>query len=378
MTISAVLCAVLPAFYLAWIGAGWIGWVAALLLSQIPASILAITLVHWIVTRITEPCVLPKLDSERGIPAEFPVTVTVPVVIARQEEVDALKRQMEMHWLANTDPALQVALLADLADAPEETLPGDHAIVEALESAVEDLNERYGSRGIGPFHLLMRPRLFNPQQGCWMAWERKRGKLEQFNRLIVEGDGAPFTIRVGDRIALDATRFVLTLDADTILPSGSVAKLAGTLAHPLNRPAMTREGRLQRGYSIIQPRVEISPASGERTLFARLFTGETAIDIYSRAVSDVYQDLFGVRHLRRQGDLRPRRLPCCSGWEGPGERDPEPRSLRGCAGQGRAGDGHRALRGVPRHVSALCAAPPSVDTRRLAAASMADAQSAGH
>ncbi|WP_421993128.1 GH36-type glycosyl hydrolase domain-containing protein [Qipengyuania sp.] len=293
MTISAVLCAVLPAFYLAWIGAGWIGWVAALLLSQIPASILAITLVHWIVTRITEPCVLPKLDSERGIPAEFPVTVTVPVVIARQEEVDALKRQMEMHWLANTDPALQVALLADLADAPEETLPGDHAIVEALESAVEDLNERYGSRGIGPFHLLMRPRLFNPQQGCWMAWERKRGKLEQFNRLIVEGDGAPFTIRVGDRIALDATRFVLTLDADTILPSGSVAKLAGTLAHPLNRPAMTREGRLQRGYSIIQPRVEISPASGERTLFARLFTGETAIDIYSRAVSDVYQDLFG-------------------------------------------------------------------------------------
>ena len=60
------------------------------------------------------------------------------------------------------------------------------------------------------------------------------------------------------------------------------------------------------GYSIIQPRTEISPRSGTRTVFARLFTGDTAIDIYSRAVSDIYQDLFGAGIFVGKGiyDLR--------------------------------------------------------------------------
>ncbi|MFN2259548.1 MAG: glucoamylase family protein, partial [Parasphingopyxis sp.] len=90
-------------------------------------------------------------------------------------------------------------------------------------------------------------------------------------------------------------RFVVTVDVDTMLPPGSVAKLVGTLAHPLNQPRFDPEsGRITAGYSIVQPRVEISPQSGTRTLFARLFTGDTAIDIYSRAVSEVYQDLMGA------------------------------------------------------------------------------------
>lgn len=294
MTVSAVVCAILPAFYLYWVGSGLLGWIAGLLLSQAPASILAITLVNWFITGITEPRVLHKLDCDRGIPPDYPVAVAVPVIIGREEEAGQLFRQLERHWLANADPALQVALLADLVDATEETLAGDGAIIEELQSGIDQLNRQYGKQGVGPFHLLVRPRLFNPAHDRWMAWERKRGKLDQFNRLILDGDTAPFSVWIGDRLALDKTRFVITLDADTMLPSGSVAKLAATLAHPLNRPRMSREGDLQRGYTVIQPRVEISPASGVRTLFSRLFMGETAIDIYSRAVSDVYQDLFGT------------------------------------------------------------------------------------
>ncbi|HMB42891.1 MAG TPA: glucoamylase family protein, partial [Luteimonas sp.] len=48
-----------------------------------------------------------------------------------------------------------------------------------------------------------------------------------------------------------------------------------------------------RGYGILQPRVGVSMSGQRRSWYARLFSGEPGIDPYSRAVSDVYQDLFG-------------------------------------------------------------------------------------
>lgn len=286
---------IVPAGYLSFVGANLLGWIGGVFLSLIPASILAISIVHWLVTRSLPPRVLNKLDFSKGLAEDSRTIVAVPVIVASSGEVAKLAEQMETHWLANADPMLQVALLADLPDAPEEHLPEDAAIVAALEGQIRALNDRHGKSGKPPFHLLVRPRLYNAAQGCWLAWERKRGKLEQFNRLLIGGDGSAFSHHVGDRATLKNIRFVVTVDADTMLAPGSVARLAGALAHPLNQPEVDPEtGRIVSGYSIIQPRVEISPQSGMRTLFTRLFTGDTAIDIYSRAVSDVYQDLFGA------------------------------------------------------------------------------------
>ena len=68
------------------------------------------------------------------------------------------------------------------------------------------------------------------------------------------------------------------------------------MAHPLNRP---RFGRARGatcvvdGYGILQPRVGLSLPSTNRSGYARLYGGEPGIDPYTRAVSDVYQDLFG-------------------------------------------------------------------------------------
>ena len=47
------------------------------------------------------------------------------------------------------------------------------------------------------------------------------------------------------------------------------------------------------GYGILQPRIGISTQSASRSWLARLLSGQTGIDIYTRAVSDPYQDLFG-------------------------------------------------------------------------------------
>ena len=47
------------------------------------------------------------------------------------------------------------------------------------------------------------------------------------------------------------------------------------------------------GYGILQPRVGISVHSATRSRLAAIYSGQTGFDIYSRAVSDVYQDLYG-------------------------------------------------------------------------------------
>ena len=93
---------------------------------------------------------------------------------------------------------------------------------------------------------------------------------------------------------LECVRFVITLDADTILPGGAACRLAGTLAHPLNRAVFDdTTGRVISGYTVLQPRMEIHPKSANLSWFTRIFAGDTGLDLYSRAVSDAYQDLFG-------------------------------------------------------------------------------------
>jgi cyclic beta-1,2-glucan synthetase len=93
---------------------------------------------------------------------------------------------------------------------------------------------------------------------------------------------------------LRAIRFVITLDADTELPRDSARRLVATLAHPLNRAVFdVATGRVTAGYTILQPRIEGTPSSAEVSRFSALVAGDSSLDPYTRAVSDVYQDLFG-------------------------------------------------------------------------------------
>ena len=142
-----------------------------------------------------------------------------------------------------------------------------------------------------------------------MGWERKRGKLHELNRLILAAQGvslgerspdttASFPIREGDLSVLQRVRYVITLDADTILPREGARDLIAVLAHPLNRarlkPVATGEcgKKVVSGYTILQPRTDINPTSSSASYFTRIFSGDSGLDLYTRAVSDVYQDIF--------------------------------------------------------------------------------------
>jgi cyclic beta-1,2-glucan synthetase len=285
-----------PAGYLLAVDAGIIGWIGTLLLAALPASMLAVTAVNWAITLFRSPCVLPKIDFSDGIDPEFKTAVVVPMLLGSDEEIDHVLDQIECRFLCNSDPSLRFVLLSDCVDAPAETMPDDAALVVRAIDGIRRLNAGHGvNEDDGPFYLFHRKRRYNPKERVWMGWERKRGKLEQFNQFLA-GEAVPdLALFEGRADGLQGVRFVITLDADTQLPRDSAARLVGTLAHPLNRARFNElNDKIERGYSVIQPRVAMAPKSGRPSLFNRLFCGDTAIDIYSRAVSDAYQDLLGI------------------------------------------------------------------------------------
>ncbi|MDQ2691606.1 MAG: cellobiose phosphorylase, partial [Chloroflexota bacterium] len=263
------------------------------LLTLLPASSVAIEIVHWLVVALVPPRTLPKLNFERGVPLEYRTMVVIPGLLATEKDAPFLLRQIEHHFIGNSDPNIFFALLTDFADAPEKDMPEDEVPVSQTSDAIQALNKKYGSASYQPFYFFHRARVWNASEEKWMGWERKRGKLEEFNRLLGGDDETTFTTRVGDLRVLPSIRYVITLDADTGLPREAARQLIGTLAHPLNQAEFDPQtGEIISGHTILQPRVQVRPSSANRSLFTRVYSGDAVIDLYTRAVSDVYQDLF--------------------------------------------------------------------------------------
>ncbi|MGD8874102.1 MAG: glucoamylase family protein, partial [Gammaproteobacteria bacterium] len=257
-------------------------------------SALAASLVNLLVTLVLPPRVLPRLDFSNGIPAVHRTMVVVPTLLSRPQEIDDLLEALEIRYLGNRDANLYFALLTDFRDAPECTQPGDAAVLDYARAAVEALNETYREDRQCIFYLFHRPRVWNPVERVWMGYERKRGKLEQFNALLRGNGQDAFAEIVGDTSILASIRYVITLDTDTQLPRDAARTLIANIAHPLNRPVYDAgKQRIVEGYAILQPRASISMISAGQSRFTKLFAGESGIDPYTREVSDVYQDVFG-------------------------------------------------------------------------------------
>ncbi|HZZ72149.1 MAG TPA: glucoamylase family protein, partial [Pirellulales bacterium] len=304
LTAIFTCCALWAAFAL---GSG--GWLAALiaLLGVFPASELAVSLLNLIVTSNVRPRRLPKLELKQGIPSSQATIIVIPSLLSNESEVDALLDRLELHFLANQEAALRFALLTDFPDADEPVLPQDEPLLQRAIRGIRRLNERHGSGETKPFFLFHRRRQWNQSEQKWMGWERKRGKLMEFNQLLRGAQGTSYETEEGDlafltRAKAAAIRYVITLDADTQLPYGCAKRLVGTLAHPLNHARFdASKQRIVSGYAILQPRISVNMASAQRSWFAKLFASNPGIDPYSTASSDVYQDLYGEGSFAGKG-----------------------------------------------------------------------------
>jgi cyclic beta-1,2-glucan synthetase len=288
--------------------------VALALLSVIPASDLALSVLNWDLTYLLPPRLLPSMDTSHGIPEDACTMVVVPTLFTSVETVKELLERLEVHYLANTDEHLYFALLGDFADAPSEEMPLDASLLETALAGIEELNAHYsaaaktqsGDHGakavLERFHLFHRRRQWSEGEGRWLGWERKRGKLEEFNQLLRGARETSFIVATATPELLTKVRYVITLDSDTQLPRESARRLVGHITHPLNRPHYdAQRERVTRGYGILQPRVSVSLESAARSRFARIFSGNTGIDPYTTAASDVYQDLFGEGSFTGKG-----------------------------------------------------------------------------
>ena len=272
--------------------------VSVLLVAFFPVLDFSVTAVNRFFAFFLSPRILPKMNYDEGIPKESRTMVVVPTMFSSPQDVRNQTEALEIRSLANSDPCLQFALLSDFADAKEKNVEGDKAIFAAATEAIKDLNDKYSSKFGNKFYLLHRERLWNESETAWMGWERKRGKIEEFNKLICEpSKKTSYSTVTGDfrkSIKLQAVQFIITLDSDTELPPDSAKNLVSTIAHPLNKARYDHDKRrITQGYGIVQPRISIQPESARKTLFSRIFSGNVGIDPYSTAVSDIYQDLSG-------------------------------------------------------------------------------------
>lgn len=293
MVVILLLMAAVPAAGLRGteLGGGIILWMAGVLLV---ASRPALGFLNWVATLLVPTRFLPSLDFAKGIPFDHRTIVVVPTLLGSAVENARLLEELEIRFLANKSPNLWFALLTDFPDADAEELPPDREKIAAVVKGIHGLNARYAPKGKEIFFLLHRPRRWNPGEQKWLGRERKRGKLEDFNRLVVEGCTEAFSVIEGDPNRLRSVRYALTLDTDTQLPPGAACRLAGTMAHLLNRPRLDPTHRLvTRGYAVLQPRIATSLASAQQSLFAWLRAGEVGIDPYTREVASVYPDFFG-------------------------------------------------------------------------------------
>ncbi|ART63397.1 GH36-type glycosyl hydrolase domain-containing protein [Kushneria marisflavi] len=294
---------------LAWWGFESAGRVSAwtwvwLALMVLPANDIALSLVNRMLGMGVGGEALPGLALESGVPGSMRTLVVIPAMLGDDDELHELVERLEVHYLSGRAGDVTFALLLDGLDADRETLPDDARRLHLTGDAIAVLNQRHGPGPAGPrFVLLYRRRQYNAQEERYMGWERKRGKLTELNRLLCGAQDTSW-MSVNDQplwVPKDV-RYVVTLDSDTRLPRDTVSRLVGKMAHPLNQPVFDIDGRVTHGHAILQPRITPSlPVGRQGSRYQRLFSAPGGLDVYSAAVSDLYQDLFGEGSFAGKG-----------------------------------------------------------------------------
>jgi cyclic beta-1,2-glucan synthetase len=265
----------------------------AVILTVVAVSELGVSIVNYLALLLVPPRLVPKLDTKDGIPEDCPTFVVIPTMLTSSDSPRELTERLERHYLSNSDPQLWFALLTDFPDDKIVERDTDEPLVRETLALIDRLNEKYASTETPRFFLLHRKRTWNAKQNRWMGWERKRGKLLEFSRLL-RGEADTTFITISDGFhQLPRMKFILTLDTDTQLPHEAARRLVGAAAHPLNEPVVSADGsHVESGYTFYQPRVDLSLTAARKSNFTMIYGRSAGIDPYSVAASDVYQDVF--------------------------------------------------------------------------------------
>ncbi len=266
--------------------------IVGFLILFIPISQIINQIINEIITTFVPPAVIPKLDYSKGIPKESKTMVVIPTIVSNTKKIKEMFDTLESFYLVNKTDNLYFTLLGDVKASDKKEEDYDEEIMKYGVEYAEKLNEKYKK---DLFYFIYRKRIWNPKENSYLGYERKRGALLQFNKILLGEyvDEAKFynvNMLHGNKLDI---KYVITLDTDTKLVLNSALNLVGAMAHPLNRPVLNaKKTKVIRGYGIMQPRVSVDIEATNRSLYSQIFAGIGGFDTYSAVVPNVYQDSF--------------------------------------------------------------------------------------
>ena len=271
----------------------WWASIISTIILVIPISEIVIQILQYILGKIIKPKLIPKMDFSKGLDAENSTMVVIPTIIKSKEKVQELFRKLEVYYLANKSKNLYFTILGDCCQSTKEKEEFDEDIIKEGFAQLEELNSKYISETHPIFNFIYRKRKWISAENAYLGWERKRGYLNQFNKFLLGENIDHFCVNTIDNNKLPKIKYVITLDSDTDLVLNSAFELVGAMAHILNRPVIDKEKNIViDGYGIIQPRVGIKLDTSYKNIFTKIFAAQGGTDLYSNAISDIYQDNF--------------------------------------------------------------------------------------
>ena len=269
-------------------------FIVAFILLIVPISEIVIQLLNKIFMRFNKPRTLAKLDFSRGIPEEYSTMVVIPTIVKNTKKIDQMFLQLEKYYLSNKSNNLYFALLGDVGESSTRDVDSDSEIANYGVEKAKELNTKYNK---DLFYFVYRKRIFQAGEGKFLGYERKRGALMHFNKLLLgklsdkEKEKYIHTETVSK--LKKKIKYVITLDQDTEIVLNTVEKLVGLMAHPSNKPVLSKnKDKVIKGYGIVQPRVSVDIESTNKSSYSQLIAGIGGFDIYSSIVPNFYQDVF--------------------------------------------------------------------------------------
>ncbi|MCX8074629.1 MAG: hypothetical protein N2749_03480 [Clostridia bacterium] len=250
--------------------------------------------INYVIRKSTGPKILPRFDFAKSVDEKNITYVVMPSVISSIEKLDNLIKKMEITYLANRSNNMYYMLLGDCVSSDKEYIDIDGKIVEYAKERLDELNSKYPSNH-NLFNFIYRKRVYSKGEDCYMGWERKRGALSHFNKLVLNRlnikEIDKYMYLIYDDVV--EAKYAITIDEDTMLSLNTAKDLVSIMAHPLNKPVLSKNQKIvEKGYGLIQPAVGLDIVAANKSIFSKIFGGFGGLDIYTTAVSNVYQDLF--------------------------------------------------------------------------------------
>ena len=269
-------------------------WILSFVILIIPVMQLVIQIVNHLMTRFVRPKPIPKMDYSKGIPEKDATMVVIPTIISNTKKIKEMFDTLETYYLVNRTNNLYFTLLGDVKAEQKAVMPYDKEVSEYGVMYAKKLNEKYKKE---IFHFVYRKRFYNPKESCYLGYERKRGALLQFNRLLLrtmsKEDQQKYYVVHTLKDFHVSIKYVITLDTDTRLVLNTALNLVGAMAHPLNHPVLNKkESKVIRGYALMQPRVSVDIESTNKSLYSQIFASIGGFDSYTAIVPKAYQDSF--------------------------------------------------------------------------------------